>query len=170
MRRCRAALLVLFLLLIIGAVDIVYYYPRLPPIVASHFDVTGQADGWCSKRSFVIVWGATLSGITLVLLTVTLGISKLPSSLVRLPNKEYWLAPQRKEETYSFVSQSTLWLNNGTVAFLVALMHLHFGTNTRPVPRLGGSCLLLIVAYLIYTGIWCLVLSRRFRRPSSRAE
>lgn len=45
----------------------IYYYPILPKIVPSHFNLQGRADGWMSKPAFYAVMGGVVFGIYLLL-------------------------------------------------------------------------------------------------------
>ena len=87
------------------AVDYGYHYKRLPPRVASHFDAQGRADGWSTKGEMV---GMAL--VTLVVVAATLAMMWLlayyaPPSLINLPNKDYWLAPERQADTRQSLAQ-----------------------------------------------------------------
>ena len=36
----------------VAVLQVVYYYPQLPAVVASHFDGHGAANGWSGKEFF----------------------------------------------------------------------------------------------------------------------
>ncbi|HEY9167140.1 MAG TPA: SdpI family protein [Candidatus Kryptonia bacterium] len=44
----------------------VYYYPQLPEVIPSHFNVHGDANGWMRKTTFFVVMGATFISIYLL--------------------------------------------------------------------------------------------------------
>ncbi len=78
-------------------------YPKLPERLATHFDASGNLDGWSSRRGFFIGWYALILGMNAIwLLSVTL----IPRSLrgrfarsINIPNRDYWLATdERKAE------------------------------------------------------------------------
>lgn len=97
------------LLLTLGVViwQIVYWYPQLPDVIPSHFDSQGNVDGEMAKTPFFVLM-TCLNALFLIGFPL-LGklLSKLPDSLINLPNKEYWLAPERREST---VAQTTNFL------------------------------------------------------------
>ena len=71
----------------------------LPPVVASHFGPGGTADGFMGKGAytafmlaFVVVVPALVAGSTLL-------VGVLPTTLINLPHREYWLATQRRAAT-----------------------------------------------------------------------
>ena len=99
--------MMLLLTLIVVVWQIVYWYPQLPDIIPSHFDAQGNVDGEMAKTPFLVLM-AVLNAVFLIGFPL-LGklLSKLPDSLINLPNKEYWLAPERREST---VAQTTNFL------------------------------------------------------------
>lgn len=79
--------------------QVLYWFPILPDIVPSHFDTQGNVDDEMGKTQFFVVMGLVnaifLSGFPLLAKTM----SKIPNSMLNVPNKEYWLAPERREST-----------------------------------------------------------------------
>ncbi len=63
--------------------------------MASHFGLNGMADGYGSKDTFIVIM--TVVGLTPVLLVVLAAF--VPLSMVNVPNREYWSAPERASET-----------------------------------------------------------------------
>jgi uncharacterized membrane protein len=69
----------------------------LPERVASHFGANGEANGWMSRSGYL--WFVAGMGVGLPLFIIGLSfLSKFfPISMVNVPNKEFWLAPGRRE-------------------------------------------------------------------------
>lgn len=144
--------------------QIAYYYPQLPDKLASHFNGAGVADGWMAKNDFMIFYivlllftGGTLAGTGLL-------ISKLPTDMINLPNREYWLAPERKAGTVRALSEQMHWFGAATMVLLIAMMQLTFQANLLPEPRLDSKAWMLLVAYVVYTIIWTIGLVGRYSR------
>ncbi len=140
-----------------------YYYPQLPKTVASHFDVVGRADGWSSKESLMVEHAATLLGSAAVFLSLGWLLRLVPRSMVSLPNKDYWLADDRKAATYATLNHQLLWFGCATLAFLLILFHLTVRANLDGPPELRG-CWWLLGCYLGFVAIWCVACIRRFAR------
>ena len=166
MRRSAVALVVFFVLLLMVVVHMAFYYPLLPERMASHFDLQGNPDSWSSKPTFFAVYAGMLFGVAGLLLGVGLAMRWIPVSLVNLPNKDYWLAPQRKSESLALVRCYLLWMTNATIALLAGCVHLTFRANLVRDPDLGPALMVIIGLYLVFTLVWCIGLFWQFRKPT----
>jgi uncharacterized membrane protein len=160
----RLDLRALFILIILCIVQAAYYYPRLPDSVASHFNASGQPDSWSSKDSFVFTNLAMIAGISIVCLGIVSLLRRIPVSWINLPNKDYWLAPERKDDTLSTLSVQFGWLACATVALFIAMFQLTILANLSTDKTLGNTSWLFIGIYLAFTVIWIIRLLRRFGR------
>jgi uncharacterized membrane protein len=148
------------LVLTIG--QVLYFYPRLPEKIASHFGPGGEANGWMSKDSFMVTYGILLLGTAGMLGGIGLVLGKIPTDLINLPNKEYWLAPERRTATLATIQEQMSWFGAATMVLLIVVMQLVFEANLIPEPHLDNRVWFLLGAYLVYTAIWSLGWTRRF--------
>src|SRR5688572_25688071 len=95
MRPSRVALLVT---LVAAALRFATHVGRLPPVVASHFGPSGEPDAWMSRGAFACFTLLPLGVVLIVSFLAPLLVEKLPPALINLPNKEYWLTPERRSE------------------------------------------------------------------------
>ncbi len=162
----RRDALLLGLLLVGAFVHLSVYHPALPDPMASHFDAAGKPDGWMDKSSFFAV--AIVSYLFTGGLFVVLGrfLPAMPTSMINLPNREYWLAPTRRAETLEDLTRRMMRIGAATMILMIGIFHQTFEVNLGRAQGLEGAWLLL-AAYGIYTVIWCVGLLRRFRRPRS---
>ena len=145
-------------------------YPRLPDRIATHFDGAGHPNGWSSKDSFGIIM-AVILGLFLLPMLVTIAIvGKVPDHLINLPRKDYWLAPERRAETISFINRQLLWMSVGFVAFGVYVNHLVIEANLVTPPRLSANFLWALVALLVALAIWLVRFIRSFTRIPAEAH
>lgn len=149
----------------LAAAQMAYYAPLLPERIATHFGATGQPNGWMTKEAFLTSYAVLLLFDALMLGGIALALPKMPTETINLPNKEFWLAPERREATMRFVSEQMLWFGVATQALLVGIMQSVFQANLTPAPSLGGDVWIFLVGYLAYTGFWTVGLVRRFRLP-----
>lgn len=90
-----------------------------PDQMAAHFNVQGNPDRFVSKPDFfwfqiqtvLIVIGASILPQLLFLF--------LPPNLINMPNREYWLAPERRAETLDRLSSF------GAIVFGIILLAIH---------------------------------------------
>jgi uncharacterized membrane protein len=88
---------------------VAWYYPRLPDMVASHFNARGEADGWTGKQSFALMQAGAIGFVALVFVPLVLFLPRIPKSMVNLPHRDYWLAPERADQTCREVGDTLLW-------------------------------------------------------------
>ena len=117
------------ILILAYAAQIVYFYPQLPETIASHFDASGQANGFMSKNSFFVSFTILPAFLTAMFSLIPKWLPKMPDSMVNLPNKEYWLTPERREQTFARLGNFFAWLNVAVVAVFVAVNQIVLTAN-----------------------------------------
>ena len=140
-----------FVLALLGGAQYLYYAPRLPEVVASHFGVAGSANGWQTK----IVFFAMELGIIVLATVIAFGVPRmieaLPVSMINLPHKDFWLSAERRGETFSYLRVWTLWMGCALMAFLLFVMGLVFRANLQTPPRLDmGAFLPALIAFVVF--------------------
>jgi uncharacterized membrane protein len=142
--------------------------PTLPERVASHFALDGAADGWTSRTSLFVLGAVLLAFLVALFAGLPALVRVLPTSLINLPHREQWLAPQHREATLESLSARMAWMGVATLAFFAALFEGIYAANRAPESaRLPGTTWILVTAYLVFTGLWVLGLWLRFRRVPS---
>lgn len=149
---------------------LLYYCPRLPETVASHFDIHGDADGWSDKRSFILVIMGLNGFLLLVFLPTILFLPRIPHSMINLPHKDYWLAPDRAEDTFRGVGTSLLWFANWTLLFMLSIMLLTFRANLRADPSLSNWFWVWLGVYLVYVMGWSIAILIRYGKRLPTAD
>ena len=158
MRRTRLFLLGLVL---VSLVEAARQWSSAPARVPSHFDAAGRPNAWSTRDEFF-----TLQvGVTLLVAAVFIGIPALlkstPAGLMNLPNKRYWLAPERREETMETLASYFDVFACATVLLLLVVFEL-----TSLASRGGGLAtnyfLPVLVSYLVFTAGWSVALIRAF--------
>jgi len=139
----------------------------LPDVVAVHFDAAGRADGFATReasREFMLAF--TLGTPMFVMLVTALLPRVLPASMVNVPNRAYWLAPERSRETLAYLSGHGTWFACLLVIFLTVVAYLLVRANLTQPPvfptRLLIAALLMLFASI---GVWALCMFRRFAMP-----
>jgi RsiW-degrading membrane proteinase PrsW (M82 family) len=100
--------------------------------MATHFDVSGNPNGWSSRYSFFLTWYITIFFMNGMFYAISKLIQKIPESMINIPNKKYWFeTEERKKESikkvvvmlpgtafllnifFSFIYESILRSNTG---------------------------------------------------------
>jgi uncharacterized membrane protein len=155
-------------IVLLHAAQTIYYYPRLPAVVAQHYGAGGQPNGWAPREFFFIFSWVLLLGLSAVFMFTPSLLRRLPVSLINLPNRKYWLAEERKDESLRFLEEEMQWMGVLTIAFIVLVLHLAIRANLNPEHRLDNTVFVaLLVGFLLSTVWWIARLYRRFPAPAS---
>lgn len=148
----------------LSVLQVMYYYPKLPTTVATHFGADGSADSWASKENFAYLSIGIVVIIAILFLGITFLIPRLPPSMINLPNKEYWLAPERKKESFASVSACVVWMGGATIVLLLAVIQLSIRANLAAEQTLSGAVWGLIVLYGLFSIVSVVRLYLRFTK------
>ncbi len=139
----------------------------LPERVAIHFAWSGAADGWASRLDSILL---TLGLDTLLFLTFWLSpalLRRTPVKWVNLPNRAYWLSPERREATIARFSQRLWAFGTALFLFLLAAGLLTLEANRSDPVRLDQPLFFVATGiFLVYTLFWTVALVRDFRLPT----
>jgi hypothetical protein len=141
---------------------------QLPPDVASHFDAAGQPNAFMSRSGYIRFVLCLAIGLpSIVAFTLTMVYSR--ATELKLPNRDYWLAPQRLDRTRSFLIAHGVWFGSLLVALVCMVHWLELGANRHQPPHLSSQTFALVmVAFLIATAAWVTTLMFAFRRPAGK--
>jgi len=168
----RTPLTVMVILLALAAIQLVHHYPNMPDVMATHFGPSGQADAWTNKNMFFVTYGAIEVVIVAMAFFLAKFGSRLPAGALNIPNKDYWLDPERRAKSLRFVWGQILWLEAATLAFLLAVAEVVFRTNLSADPPIlpAPEFAILLVVFIVVTGWLSLRILFHFRRPRDAGE
>jgi len=109
MKNIKANKIILIFLFIIFLGLMLYSFFTLPDKVAIHFSGSGVPNNWTNKLNYVISLGAVGILLPLFIIWIFHIIPSLPKEMISLPNKEYWLAPERSQKTMSDLNVYGIW-------------------------------------------------------------
>jgi uncharacterized membrane protein len=151
-------------LLAVGVAQVFLYYPQMPDVMASHFDASGHPNGWMSRQVFMAIHLSMLAMVAACFLWLPRITPRFPLHLWSMPHRDYWLAPERREQTMDYVQTQMVWCGVATTLFLLAVSQLAFEANlTRPT-ILSSAMWWLLIGYFVYIGWWTVMFILRFRR------
>jgi len=138
----------------------------LPQHVASHFNFYGEADGWMERQAMLILMGLVGTGVPLLIVGGIFVIRFFPTAIINLPNRDYWLSPERRASTYGWLLRSAQWMACLIVVLVSSLHVLVVMANRQPNPHLSSpAAYALLGLFILAEGIWLVVLVRHFLRP-----
>jgi hypothetical protein len=147
-----------------------WVYSNSPERVPVHFTLNGVPDAWGSPIELLVtltcVIGLFTAGFLALPALFRLTLRCTPPSMMSLPHKEYWLAPERRDALHALLTlQANLFANlfgiaiNGLlISMQLALMPGHAGPSLTPLFLLIGFFVFMIVG-----SVWA---QRSFRPPA----
>jgi uncharacterized membrane protein len=161
----RAGYTALAIIVLVAIGQMGYYWPQLPPRVASEFDLHGRPATWMTKGAFVFIQAGVMLSMLLMPLVVYLLIRYAPAWTIDLPGKHYWLAPPRRAETARIVSRYMVWLFVATTLLLTGCFQLAYLANLGHPHAMRQAPLWLVAIYAGFMVVWTIRFYRRFSRP-----
>ncbi len=115
MRHSHPVTWAVFILLLICAVLFVSGTAGgLPPMVASHFDAAGQPNAFMTRSGYTRFVLCAAVGFPVVIVGILTAVYANAKQM-KLPNRDYWLAPERiaRTRTLSGGAWRVVWLADG---------------------------------------------------------
>ncbi len=163
----RAARFFFFAIASAGILQCLHDFPLLPDRVASHFGPSGSANGWMTKPQFLLTYAIVLVPALVVEFWMPRRIAGTSEDRLRLPNKEYWLATERRGETFAYFERFFAWYGCAFLALEVFAMGLAMRANLVTPPRLPAAAIVsAIVAFALFNLASVLAMFRRFSKPT----
>lgn len=166
----RLPKLLFVVLAVIAAIYFSSVYAKLPEIGASHFDAYGNPNGWQSKQAFLTFFiGVTLIPAVLVFAVPAI-IKAIPADLINLPNKRYWLSPERSADTLEFLSSRFAWFGCAVYVLMLFVFNYAMQSNLHPHDRPNPNSMWApLIAFAAFAAVWSVLLALRFTRtPDGR--
>jgi uncharacterized membrane protein len=138
-----------------------------PAQMAAHFSLEGDPDRfvpraeffWYQIQTMLIVIGVSLLPQILFLI--------LPPGLINLPNRQYWLAPERSVETLDRLSSFGAWMFSVILLAVQAAFELAVAANLqKPIRFDAGLMIPIMVVSFAIIGLLLVWLTISFRLPA----
>jgi uncharacterized membrane protein len=139
---------------------------NLPRLVAVHFDAAGLPTSYMAAsryRLFILLFAVVLPIGLVVFITRAYSRAKE----MKLPNRDYWLAPQRIARTRSFLVAHGIWFGSLLVGFMCFMHWLVLDANRRLPPQISNQAVFSgLFVMLGCMMAWIATLMVVFRRPT----
>jgi uncharacterized membrane protein len=157
---------------LLATVQYLLYGSKLPARMATHFDANGLPNGWMSRDGFFAFYAGILAFMLLVVVVLApASIGRLPPSMINLPNRDYWLAPERAAATKAKLGRLMAGFGLGVGLFVVYVMQLVLQSNLGGGTLSSASAVPAVIGFLIFVAGFVVVTVRSFsarNRPSAR--
>lgn len=156
-------------LLIVVAIGAVFFFASssmLPPVVASHFVTDGAANAFMPKHAYVLFMAVMSLGLP-VLIGLLLGLigRRIPPSLINIPNRSYWLAPERIDATLQYIQRQAGIFATLLVIFMCFVHWQVVQANLVQPPRLSERPFIAgLVLFMLTTVAWVGAFVGHFRK------
>jgi uncharacterized membrane protein len=138
----------------------------LPPLVASHFDAAGHPNAHMTREFYTKFIFAMGIGFPLAMVAL-LNLIYSKASDMKLPNRDYWLAPERIAQTRSMLAAHGVWFGCLMIAMVCYVHWLELGAHRSAPPQLSNP--MFMGGLFVFLGIavgWIIALLRALRRPT----
>ena len=138
---------------------------RLPERVASHFDGAGVANGFQSRSGFI--WTCVLFELGIFALFAILPnlLHAMPTRLINLPHRDYWLHEDRKAQSLARAAALLDWFGLATLLLMAATFELVLRANLRQGDLDSHAMWFLLAAYFAFSASWIFRFLRAFPAP-----
>jgi hypothetical protein len=138
---------------------------QLPTHVAVHFDASGRATSFMSSGQYRLFILGFAIGLPIVLVATLRSVYSRAKSF-NLPNREYWLAPQRIAGTRSFLVVHGVWFGTQFTGLMCFVHWLVLDANRQIPPTLSNQAFFIgLLAFFGCMVAWLGSLLITFRRP-----
>jgi serine/threonine-protein kinase len=125
-------------------------YDQLPDRLATHFDGAGQPNGWMPRAGYVVFLLIFGIAMPLFMIGTTALTNKLPARFVNVPNRQYWLAPERRALTTAYLQQFVIWVACLLELFFCGVHWMVMRANaTGGAPHMSGNDIMIVVGGFI---------------------
>ena len=168
-RRLSIPFAVLMVLTCASIAFFIFFGQDFPPTMAVRFNANGEPVVWMDRVKFIVL-GSFLSFMLPTFVATAVGVLPrvLPLSFLSVPNRAYWLAPERQNSALDALMWFGLWLGSLIQAFLMAVNIGLAKANAVTPPVLHGMWFTAAVAlFFAALVLWVLSLRRAFALPPS---
>ncbi len=161
------AMAALICLTVFAAAFIIYTTQFLPDPVATHFGAESRANGWMGRSNYLLFMLSFTVGLSAF---VSFCVGTLPRKFpdwTNVPNRDYWLAAARREESLRYLSVHGKRLGCLIVMMMLGMHYTilvanHTRPPTLPLPIFSS----ILIGFSLALILWVVRLYRRFPKHS----
>jgi uncharacterized membrane protein len=156
---------VFILMMVFAIFFVIHTAPGLPALVPSHFDAAGFPNAFMTHNGYIRFTLMMGVGFPLALVAFLTLVYRHASNM-KLPNRDYWLAPGRIAQTRALLVAHGIWFGSLLVAIVCFVHWLELGAQQRTPPQLSNAAVEAgMLAFILVAAGWIVALLIAFRRP-----
>jgi len=137
----------------------------LPSLTAVHFDASGTANSFMAREQYLRFISLCALGLPVSIVIITSVVYSRARDF-KVPNRDYWMAPQRAAATRSFLIGHGIWFGTLLAGLMCFIHWIVVIANRQEPPHLANAMAIGgLLVFLAATLAWALVLVVAFRRP-----
>ena len=165
MNDSRLPALLFFLMLVLAVLQWVHVYPQLPDRMASHFAANGTPNGWQPKQTFFVLMSFVVVLCAVISFLVPRVIGLVSPNNINLPNQSFWLAPERRDETWRFFSAQMAWFGCALLFLLLYATSQAINANLPSVRHFNSQGMwYVLTGFVLFCIAWSVHFLRHFLR------
>lgn len=153
-----------YALVALAAIQVIYYYPQMPEVMASHFDGRGVPNDWAGRSGFFALYLGILLLLVIVFEFTPRWSEKRSRFGMKLPNADYWLSPERIDETRAFFRRQMYLMGSAHLGLTIYVVQLAIMANFEAQPRLHWSVGWALLLYFVVLCTWLIYFFLHFRK------
>jgi len=138
--------------------------------MASHFGSSGRPDGFTSREEFFWMMALVGGGVVALLTSLPPLLRRCPPELINLPNRHYWLAPERRQVSIARLGAWLAWFALATGALLCFVLELVIRANLEQRSLENALFVSGLGVYLGSVIAFLILLYRAFSVPAAPAK
>jgi len=137
---------------------------HLPICVATHFDGSGQPNGWMNRSTYLLFMAIFGLVFPLFLVGISFACRFFPDKYFNIPHRDYWLASEHRTETFSYLLNHSLWFACIALCFVSGIHFLIIEANSLKPAHLSTPMILGLISFFV-AGIvvWIVSMIRHFK-------
>lgn len=159
------------IVILICVFEVVRIWNITPQQMAAHFNVQGNPDHFVSKAEF---FGFQLQTMLIVVgtsLVPQLLLFILPVSFINMPNRDYWLSPERRDSTVDRLSSFAAAMFGIILLVIQVGFEISAYANLQmPILFNAKLMLMVMIASFVLIGGMLLQLTVSFRLPATKED
>lgn len=143
-------------------------YSTSPARVPIHYGPGGVPDRWGSPLDVLLIHGCVIGFGTALFLALPKLIRHAPKSLINLPHKDYWLAPEHRDAATAKFAPWSYVVGTAVNVLMITLQAVLSPTTDAALPSSAAPALVTL-GFVFFTLGSCVWLARSFKRPERDA-